>query len=152
MSDEAATRLDAFIDRYSPDVAATARDALARLRARLGWADVLVYDNYNALAIGFSPSDRAGEAFLSIALYPRWMNLFFLRGAELDDPAALLKGKGSRVRHVRLVAADLLERKEIEALVAATLDQAGLSPPPGRAGRLIVKSVSANQRPRRPAA
>ena len=68
----------------------------------------LVYDNYNALAIGFGPSERASEAIFSIVLYPRWVTLFFLQGAGLADPKRLLKGSGKVVRHIVLAsAADL---------------------------------------------
>jgi len=30
----------------------------------------MVYDNYNALAIGFGPNDKAGRAILSLAVMP----------------------------------------------------------------------------------
>jgi len=54
-------QLAAFLDRYEPAIAARTRAALAILRKRLGTATELVYDNYNALAIGFGPSDRGGH-------------------------------------------------------------------------------------------
>src|ERR1039458_9537409 len=66
--------------------------------ARLPGAVQLVYDNYNALVIGFGPSERASEASFSIVLYPRWVTLFFLQGAGLPDPRRLLKGSGKVVR------------------------------------------------------
>jgi len=50
------------------------------MRARLPGAVELVYDNHNALAIGFGPTERASDAVFSIALFPRWVSLFFLRG------------------------------------------------------------------------
>jgi hypothetical protein len=40
--------------------------ALAKMRARLPGAVELVYDNYNALAIGFGPTERTSEAVFSI--------------------------------------------------------------------------------------
>ena len=80
-------QLDGFLDKYTPAVATLARASLAKMRARLPGAVQLVYYNYNALAIGFGPSERASEAIFSIALYPRWVTLFFLQGAGLADPA-----------------------------------------------------------------
>ena len=47
-------QLDAFIDKYTPEVAALTRALLARMKARMPGAAILVYDNYNALAIGFA--------------------------------------------------------------------------------------------------
>ena len=65
---------------------------------RIPGAQILVYDNYNALAIGFGPSDKAGQAILSLAVMPRWVTLCFLWGKGLADPHGLLKGEGSRVQ------------------------------------------------------
>jgi hypothetical protein len=143
-------RLDGFIRRYSPAVAAVARAALARMRARLPGAAVMVYDNYNGLVIGFGPSERASEAVFSIVLYPRWVTLFFLRGASLPDPQGVLSGSGRLVRHLRLEDASTLDRAPVKALMAEAL---GLSARPlrgGSPGRLVIKSVSPRQRPRRP--
>jgi hypothetical protein len=148
--DEAQARLDAFLDKYAPDVAALARTLLARMKARLPGAQILVYDNYNALAIGFAASERAADAVLSIALYPRWANLFFLQGATLPDPHRMLKGEGSRVRHVRLHSAEALDDPRVEALIAAALAQADRRIDPAEPQRLLIKSISAKQRPRRP--
>ena len=52
----------------------------------------LVGDRYTGLVIGFSPTERPADATLSIVLYPRWVNLFFLKGASLSDPKHLLEG------------------------------------------------------------
>ena len=73
-------RLAQFIAQYDPVVASTGTRAIAALRKRLPGAQVLVYDNCNALAVGFGPTERASEAVLSIAFFPRWVSLFFLRG------------------------------------------------------------------------
>src|SRR5450631_4224293 len=94
--------LAGFLAKYDRAVATTARAALACLRRRLPGATEMVYDNYNALAVGFGPSDRASEAIFSIAVYPRWVSLFFLQGTRLKDPAKLLQGSGTRVRHIIL--------------------------------------------------
>ncbi|HVQ32267.1 MAG TPA: hypothetical protein VMV21_21900, partial [Vicinamibacteria bacterium] len=85
-------QLAAFLAKFTPEVAALARKAIAALRKRLPGARVLVYDNYNALAVGFGPNERASEAILSIAVYPRWVSLFFLRGKGLADPRKVLRG------------------------------------------------------------
>src|SRR6185369_16501632 len=95
-------QLESFLDKFTPEVATLARDCLTKMRARLPGAMQLVYDNYNALAIGFGPSERASEAIFSIVLYPRWVTLFFLQGAGLADPKRVLKGSGKVVRHIVL--------------------------------------------------
>ena len=50
-------QLDKFLAKYERGVVSTARGALAIVRKRLPGAVEIVYDNYNALAIGFGPSD-----------------------------------------------------------------------------------------------
>jgi len=142
--------LAGFLAKYEPAVATIARAALARLRKRLPGATEIVYDNYNALAVGFGPADRASEAIFSIAVYPRWVSLFFLHGAGLKDPAKLLKGTGGRVRHIVLNKADDIGSRVVEALIAAALAAAKRPIDSTAKRRLIIKSVSAKQRPRRP--
>jgi hypothetical protein len=146
-----AAQLDAFLDKYTPEIAAQARAALRTMRARLPGAQELVYDNYNALAIGFSPTDRTSEAIFSIALFPRWVSLFFLQsGTCLRDPAGLLEGSGNQARHIKLRAPDQLSDPAVEELIAQALELAPASIDPAQPRRLIIKSISAKQRPRRP--
>jgi hypothetical protein len=147
---EAERELQAMIDKYTPEIAALARASLKKMRARLPGAMQLVYDNYNALAIGFCPSERTSEAIFSIALYPRWVTLFFLQGAGLPDPHNLLKGGGKVVRHIVLATAADLDKAAIRALMTIALNRAKAPIDPDAKGYLQIKSISAKQRPRRP--
>ena len=145
-------QLDGFIDKFTPEVAALNRVLLAKAKARIPGAQILVYDNYNALAIGFARSEKAGEAILSLAVMAKWVTLCFLWGKSLPDPDRLLKGEGSRVRNVRLHEAEAFDDPDIQALIAAALEQTDWPIDPQAEQRLIIKSVSAKQRPRRPKA
>lgn len=144
-------QLDGFIDRYTPEVAADARRALAFMRARLPSATRMVYDNYNALVVGFGAGPRVSDIIFSIALYPRYVTLFFARGVELADPHGLLEGSGKGVRHVKLRPVSRLESSEVGELIDAALAIAKPPLPASGDGPLIIKSISARQRPRRPA-
>ena len=73
----AQAQLAGCIAKYSPDVAKLGRAAIGRMRKLLPAAQVLVYDNYNALAVGFGPNERTSQIVFSIAMYPRWVSLFF---------------------------------------------------------------------------
>jgi hypothetical protein len=152
MSAAAARTLAAFMARYDRPVAALARAALVRLRRQLPGATELVYDNYNALVIGFGAGERASDAIVSLALYPRWVTLFFLQGAGLPDPGRRLSGTGSRVRSVRLRAAADVDSPDLVALLRAALARAKTPIDPDARRRLVIRSVSARQRPRRPPA
>jgi len=145
-----AKQLAAFLARYDPAIAAKARAAIAYLRNRLPNATELVYDNYNALAIGFGPSDRASEAILSLAVYPRWISLFFLQGTTLPDPQRILRGSGTRVRHIVLNDAQEMQLPAVEALISIALATAKKPLDPKARRSLLIKSVAAKQRPRRP--
>src|SRR5215813_9661403 len=143
-------QLAGFIAKYTPEIGALAQKALAKMRARLPGAIELVYDNYNALAIGFSPTERTSDVIFSIALYPRWVSLFFFRGADLPDPRKLLKGSGKQVRHIVLKGATDLDKPAIKALMKRALERAARPMDKKSPGRIIIKSISAKQRPRRP--
>jgi hypothetical protein len=127
-----------------------ARAVLAKMRARLPGAVELVYDNYNALAITFGPTERTADAIFSIALYPRWVSLFFVHGADLPDPQTLLKGSGKAIRHVVLEDATDLDKPALQALIRRALGGAAKPLDGTRPNRIVIKSVSAKQRPRRP--
>lgn len=147
----AQAQLSSFIAKFTPPIAALGKAALAKMRERFPNANRMVYDNYNALAVGFVPSERPSEAIFSIAIWPRAVSLFFLQGApSLPDPKKLLLGSGNIVRHIRLESAADLDKPAIKALMAHALKRAKVPFEPGMRGRLIIKSISAKQRPRRP--
>jgi hypothetical protein len=141
-----------FMARYDPAIVTLAERALAMLQKRLPGAMRLVYDNYNALVIAFGPSERASEIVCSIALYPRWVTLFFLRGATLPDPKKLLRGTGKTIRSIQLDTAELLEAPDVRALLShAAAPYPSVLDPDHPAG-VSIRSVVAKQRPRRPPA
>jgi hypothetical protein len=141
-------QLAGFMAKYGPEVVRVARSARRKLRSLLPGAHELVYDNYNALAIGFGPTERASDAILSIALYPRWVSLFFLRGVGLPDPAGLLRGSGNRVRSIKLDHASLLDSAAVRKLIKVAVAKHPVAIDPRQRRRLIIKSISAVQRPR----
>jgi hypothetical protein len=143
-------QLAGFMARYTPEIQALAQEVLARMRARLPGAIELVYDNYNALVIGFGPSERASEAIFSIILYPRWVTLYFLHGASLADPHQLLKGSGKVGRHLVLEDARALDRPGVRTLMAEAIESAPRPLDSSNERWMVIKSVSARQRPRRP--
>jgi hypothetical protein len=142
-------RLEGFIAKYAPAIQADARVALVKMRALLPGAVEYVYDNYNALVVAFGASDRPSEVIASIALYPRWVTLFFADGAKLHDPAKRLAGTGGRVRSIRLNGPESLDEPDVRALVEAAI--AGSVKPFDRTkpNRLVIQSISAKRRPRK---
>jgi hypothetical protein len=149
--DRPEAQLEGFLAKYTAEVAGLARAALVKMRKRLPGAIEMVYDNYNALVIGLSPSERPSEAVFSIALYPRWVTLFFLQGKNLRDPEKLLKGSGSRVRSIVLESAGTLDDPAVEDLIAEALERAAKPFDFAQERKLVIRAIAAKQRPRRPA-
>jgi hypothetical protein len=57
-------------------------------------------------------------AFAYTSVHAEHVNLGFYRGAQLPDPAGLLKGSGKRMRHVKLPAGEEVDEAALEALIA----------------------------------
>ena len=144
--------LESFLAKYDPAIAKAGREALAAMRKLLPGAIELVYDNYNALGVGFASTERSGVVF-SIVLYPRWVSLFFFDGVALNDPTKRLKGKGTRIRHIVLDnGAATLAEPAVQDLIRQGIAQADPPLPQSGQGRIIIRSIAANLRPRRPRA
>lgn len=146
----AKAELSGFIARFSPEIANLARSALIVMRERLPGAYELVYDNAYALVVGFGPTERPSEAVFSIVIHPRKVSLCFLWGAYLRDPDGFLAGSGRQVRHIRLENAATLEKRAVRALIAAAIEDTGNAFDGTRRGRVIIRAMSKNRRPRRP--
>ena len=142
-------QLAGFLSKYAPEIAARARTILAKMRAQLPGAVELVYDNYNALAIGFGPTERTSDVVFSIAVFPRWVSLFFMHGTRLPDPQHILTGKGKTARHIVLHTPDAFDAPAVQTLMAHALKRASKPFDPTRGNRIVIKSISARQRPRR---
>jgi len=143
-------QLAGFIAKFTPEIATLIRGARKKMRERLPQAIELVYDNYNFFVIGYGPSEKASQAIFSLAAQAKGVSLCFLQGAGLPDPNGLLKGNGNVVRSIRLESAATLDRAEVRALIKAALVRAKSPIDPKCVHQLIIKSVSAKQRPRRP--
>ena len=144
-----ATQLAAFIAKFDPTTARLIRACRTELRRMLPTAIELVYDNYNFFVIGYAATERASDAILSIAAAANGVGLAFLHGATLPDPEKLLLGAGKQNRFIRLPAVAVLKTPAVRALIRAAVAQARTPLPASGGGYLVIKSVSAKQRPRR---
>ena len=143
-----AKQLATFIARFDPPIQRLIRDARAGLRKVYPTALQLVYDNYNALAIGFCATPKASDCLVSVAAYARGVNLYFYYGASLPDPAKRLQGSGTQGRFVRFEGPATLREPAVQGLLRAAAYHARTPLPRGRRGAVIIQSVSAQRRPR----
>ena len=142
-------QLKGFIAKFEPRNQALIRAVRRGLRRRLPSAIELVYDNYNFFVIGYGPNERPSDAILSIAAGASGVGLCFIRGAALPDPSKVLLGSGKQTRFVRLPSVATLSEPAVIKLIAVAVAQSRVPLPARERGRLIIRSVSAKQRPRR---
>jgi hypothetical protein len=147
-----AAAIEKFLAKYKPEIASQLRAARKHLAGHFPRGVELVYDNYNALVFAFSASEKAGDAILSIAGYPKWVTLFFAKGTELEDPHRVLEGSGKQFRSVRLQPLERLYEPAVQKLIAAARSLSGQQLEAAPRLTTVVKSVSTKQRPRKPAA
>ena len=144
-----AAQLAGFIAKYSPEIAAHGTAVLKKFRTLLPPAVEMVYDNYNFLVVGFVPGERPSEAVFSIIFAPDHVSLCFIQGAKLPDPHGLLQGSGNQVRHIRLPSVGTLDEPAVRLLITTALQASPASFDEVPARKLVIKAVSAKQRPRR---
>jgi hypothetical protein len=147
----AEAQLAGFLAKYTPEIADLAETIRSEMRKLYPMAIEMIYDNYNALVIGFGPTERPSEAIFSIVLYPKWVSLFFLQAKGLPDPDRILCGSGSVARHIVLASAAMLHHPSVRAMMREAEARAKTPFNPKGSHRLIIQSISAKQRPRRPA-
>ena len=111
----------------------------------------LIYDNYNALAFGWSPTDRVGHTFCSIAVGRTSYNVHFgfYWGSEISDPDKILLGEGNQYRYILVPDKNKFPKTYIKKLVKeAYANSLGKVKDKKQIvnGQTIVKSVSAKKR------
>ena len=91
-----------FLQPFSEEV----RETVLKLRDFV-WdlypeTNELIYDNYNALAFGWSPTEKVGHTFCNIAVgrSNSSIQFGFYWGSEINDPKQILLGKGNQYRYI----------------------------------------------------
>ena len=111
----------------------------------------LIYDNYNAVAFGWSPTDKVGHTFCSIAIGRTSKNIHFgfYWGAEIDDPEKMLLGEGNQYRYILVDNVKSFPKRYIKKLIAYAYENS-LSKVKDvgqiRNGLTITKSISDKKR------
>lgn len=131
-------QLNTFLSRFPAEIINLAKGCLSKLRRAFPGTQQLVYDYTNSLVVSFGMSDRGYEAIVALAVFPRWVRLYFDK--SLPDPKGLLAGAGSKVRSVAVKAAAELDRGDIKELIAAAIRHAGVTLDPNGKIRIVIKS------------
>jgi len=142
-------QLKGFIAKFAPAMGRKIRECRAAMRERFPTANELVYDNYNFFVLGYCPTERPSDCVVSLAANSKGVGLSFYHGATLPDPHGILEGSGVQNRFVRLNDAGTLSEAAVVELMDAAVAQAGSPFEKAGSGKLIIRSVSEKQRPRR---
>jgi hypothetical protein len=141
-------RLGEFVGKFSPAHQSLIRGVRKDVRRRFPSAHELVYNNYNFFVIGYCTTERPSDAFISIVASANGVGICFIHGASLPDPKGVLLGSGKQTRFIHLDTAAMLKRPEVDALLLLAAARARTPLPPRGRGKLVIRSVSAKQRPR----
>jgi hypothetical protein len=111
----------------------------------------LIYDNYNALAFGWSPTDRVGHTFCNIAVGRTSYNVHFgfYWGTQIADPEKKLIGQGNQYRYILVKNKAEFPKAYIKKLMQeAFVNSLSKVKDPKQLmeGKTIVKSVSSAKR------
>jgi hypothetical protein len=147
--DSAAKQVLGFIAKFDPAIAKLTRACRAEIRKRYPSAHELVYDNYNALAIGYCATEKTSDCVFSLAVYARGLNLYFMYGRSLPDPNGLLQGNGTQGAFIRLEDVNTLDDPQVKDLMERAIKRQRPTFADKGRGHTVVKSISAKQRPRR---
>ena len=112
----------------------------------------LIYDNYNALAFGWSPTDKVGHTFCSVAVGRSSKNIHFgfYWGSELSDPDKLLRGQGNQYRYLLVDNFESFPKTYIKKLIAEAYNNSLKKVKDKKqivSGFTITKSISDKKRP-----
>ena len=80
-------------------------------------ANELIWDNYNAVAMAYSKSEKLKDAFCHIAVYAKHVNFGFNRGTELSKTEIKLSGKGKLIRHISVKDFQEFPQEEIKEMI-----------------------------------
>jgi Domain of unknown function (DU1801) len=111
----------------------------------------LIYDNYNAVAFGWSPTDKVGDVFCNVAVGRSTKNVLFgfYWGSKIADPDKILLGKGNQFRYIIVKSKTDFPKTYIKKLMKeAYAYSLGKMKTPKQVlkGATITKSVSAKKR------
>ena len=111
----------------------------------------LIYDNYNAVAFGWSPTDKVGHTFCSIAVGRSSKNIHFgfYWGSELSDPDKILLGEGNQYRYILVTDKNKFPKTYIRKLVKEAYANSLAKVKHKKQimnGQTIVKSISEKKR------
>jgi hypothetical protein len=104
--------IDVWLSEQAPELGAIARQWFAQMRECGDDVRELMHDGCPVACVGDVP-------FGYVNVFKAHVNVGFFLGAELDDPAGLLAGRGLRMRHVKVKPGTDFDFVGLSALIDA---------------------------------
>jgi len=104
--------IDVWLNQQAPELGAIAQKWFVRMRECGDAVRELMHDGHPTACV-------ADAAFAYVNVFTDHVNVGFFFGAELEDPARLLEGRGKRMRHVKVRSGTDLDVAALSALVDA---------------------------------
>ena len=139
-------QLKSLIEKFDPKDQKLIRALRSAVRKRLPAANELVYDYGFSLVIAYSPTEQGIEGILSTSARADGVSLYFMNGPKLPDPKKLLMGSAKQVRFIPVESASRLKHPDVEALIAAAIDEASVPLPSKGSGKLVIKTSAAKKK------
>jgi len=115
-------KLKIFLEPYDEQITYLAMELRNFITDLVPKANELIWDNYNAVALAYSKSEKLKDAFCHIAVYSGHVNFGFNRGAELTKETLKLNGKGKLIRHISVEDFQSFPKKEIERMILEAVE------------------------------
>lgn len=144
--------LQIFLKPYEKEIQQLALELRHFVLQRTPKVCELLYDSYNAVVMAYSLSEKLGDAYCHLAVYPDHVNFGFNRGAELQSGKSILKGSGKLIRHIQVKNIDALKKDLLEKILFEAVTNAEKRNPKLDLKNFCAKSfvVSISDNKRRP--
>ena len=143
-------QLSEFLAPYDSNIKALTFELRNFITNTIPEANELIWDNYNAVALAYSKSQKLKDAFCHISIYPNYVNFGFNRGVELSNKLVKLEGKGKLIRHLKVTNINGFPRDEIRKMIFEAVGISEVINPTliekETKGISIVKSISEKKR------
>lgn len=132
-------QLKKFLEPYDDSIQSLTIELRNFITNLVPEANELIWDNYNAVAMAYSKSEKLKDAFCHIAVYSKHVNFGFNRGTELKNSNIKLSGSGKLIRHLSVKDFETFPKEEIKSMIWEAV---------GLAEKLNSKLTEVNVKPR----
>src|SRR5262245_59034177 len=119
--------LDQFLARYDDLTRHLALGLRHIVLRELAPCHEYIFAMRSKVMLLYGASERViADGICNIGVFRRHVTLTFVEGVDLADPGQCLRGSGKTMRHIRISAAEDLERQDLRAFLQQARRLAGL--------------------------